>query len=157
MCCDWGARTSGMVLPQFEWKILLSVSKHLRKRLQNYTFWKPPPVAFLPLAHLGSSLGYWHALHVLSVVGLFILKDVHLSVRLSVHPALVTAMQPTIFNRFCLYLEQPLILEEHEPYLLWGLYVYFLVSCGTLKFYEYTDWLVFEACACDLSAAHNIE
>ena len=85
---------------------------------------------------------YMETLSVYLSVCLSFCLSVCLSISPSVHPTLVTTLQPSIFNwsRSCLV--QPLIHQnEHEFYRLWVLSLYFLGSNGTLKFYEYIDWL----------------
>ena len=62
--------------------------------------------------------------------------------RPSVRPALITTLQPIIFNGSCSYMVQPLTLVGAWTLLNMGFYVHFLGSCGTLKFYGYTNWLV---------------
>ena len=61
---------------------------------------------------------------------------------LSVRPALVTTLHPTIFNGSCTNVVQSLTLVGAWSLLIMGLRCSLLGSSGTFKFYEYTDWLV---------------
>ena len=75
----------------------------------------------------------------------------HLSACLSIHKSICLSVQwccscyPSIAHN----IQQILFIfdtamTQHESYWLWGIYVHFLWFCGTfMKFYEYTDWLVF--------------
>ena len=100
--------------------------------------WDPPPerprfnLSFAGCGFLGKISEHFHfypwPIRVIGYCRALRCMSIHPSVR----PTLVTTLQPTIFHGSCSYLAQPLKYEP-QSYWLWGFYVHFLGSSGTLK------------------------
>ena len=133
-----------MRLKQNGWHFPDNIFKCIFKFLNKWKFWILSDILFEMCFQRSER---WYLLRLLlpsAHSGRRVLPSVCPSVSTtstSVHPALVTTLQPKIFNGSCSYLVQPLTLVGAWTLLITDFYVNFLGSSGTLKYYECTDWL----------------